>query len=45
MKALLAKKIQYKEDKFKIRCLRTQLNFIEDLTEFIEDLMARKWIF
>jgi hypothetical protein len=45
IKALLAKKIQYKEDKFKIGCLRTQLHFVEGLTEFMKDLMARKLIF
>jgi hypothetical protein len=42
---MLAKKIQCKEEKFKIRCLRIQLNFVEGLTEFMKDLMARKLIF
>jgi len=42
MRALLTKKIQSKEEKSKIRCLWTQLNFIEGLIEFIEGLIARK---
>jgi hypothetical protein len=42
MRALLTKKIQFEEEKFKIRCLWTQLNFIEGLIEFIEGLIARK---
>jgi ribosome assembly protein YihI (activator of Der GTPase) len=29
MRALLIKKIQFEEEKFKIRCLWTHLNFIE----------------
>ena len=42
MRALLTKKIQFEEEKFKIKCLCTQLNFIEGLIEFIEFLIARK---
>jgi len=42
MRALLTKKIQFEEEKFKIRCLWTQLNFIEGLIEFMEVLIARK---
>jgi hypothetical protein len=42
MRALLTKKIQFEEDKSKIRCLWTQLNFIEGLIEFIEGLITRK---
>jgi len=38
----LTKKIQFEEEKFKIRYLWTQLNFIEGLIEFIEGLIARK---
>jgi hypothetical protein len=38
----MIKKIQFEEEKFKIRCLWTQLNFIEGLIEFIEGLIARK---
>jgi hypothetical protein len=45
MKALLTKKIQFEEEKSKIRCLRTRLIFIEGLIEFIEDLIARKIVF
>jgi len=40
MRVLL--KIQFKEEKSKIRCLWTQLNFIEGLIEFMEVLIARK---
>ena len=42
MIALLIKKIQFEEEKSKIRCLWTQLNFIEGLIKFIKDLIARK---
>ena len=42
MRAMLTKKIQFKEEKSKIRCLWTQLNFIEGLIEFMEGLIARK---
>ena len=41
MRALLTKKIQFEEEKSKIRCLWTQLNFIEGLIEFMESLIAR----
>jgi hypothetical protein len=44
MKDLLTKKIQFDKEKSKIRCLWTQLNFIESLIEFIEGLTARKLI-
>jgi len=33
MKSLLTKKIQFEEEKSKIKCLWTQLNFIVDLIE------------
>jgi len=36
------KKIQFEEENSKIWYLWTQLNFIEDLIEFIEGLIARK---
>jgi hypothetical protein len=42
MKALLIKKIQFDEEKFKIRCLRTQLDFVERLIEFVKGLITRK---
>jgi hypothetical protein len=42
MRALLTKKIQFEEEKSKIMCLWTQLNFIEGLIEFMEVLIARK---
>jgi hypothetical protein len=42
MSALLTKKSQFKEEKSKIGCLWTQLNFIEGLIVFMEGLMARK---
>ena len=45
MKALLTKKIQFEKKKSKIRYLRTQLNFIEGLIEFMEGLNAIKIIF
>jgi hypothetical protein len=38
----LTKKIQFEEEKFKIKCLWTQLNFIKGLIEFMEGLIARK---
>ena len=44
IRALLTKKIQFEEEKSKIRCLWTQLNFIEGLIEFIERLITRKLI-
>ena len=44
MKALLTKKIQYKKEKFKIRCLKTQSDFIESLVEFMKGLITRKLI-
>jgi hypothetical protein len=45
MRSLLAKKIQFKKEKFKIGCLRTQLDFTEGLIEFMKGLIARKLIF
>jgi hypothetical protein len=42
MRALLTKKIQFEEEKSKIICLWTQLNFIEGLIEFMEVLIAIK---
>jgi len=45
MKVLLVKKIQLEEEKFKIGCLRTQLDFVENLIEIIEGLIARNLIF
>jgi hypothetical protein len=45
MRAPGTTKIQFEKEKFKIRCLWTQLNFIQGLIEFIEGLIARKLIF
>jgi hypothetical protein len=42
VRALLTKKIQFEEQKSKIRCLWTQLNFIKGLIEFMESLIAKK---
>jgi hypothetical protein len=42
MRALLMKKIQFEEEKSKIRCLWAQLNVIEGLIEFMENLIPRK---
>jgi hypothetical protein len=42
IRALLTKKIQIEKEKSKIRCLRTQLNFIKGLIEFMEGFIARK---
>ena len=39
MKVLLTKRIQFEKEKFKIICLRIQLNFIEDFIEFMEGLV------
>ena len=41
MRAPMIKKIQFEEEKSKIKSLWTQLNFIEGLIEFIESLIAR----
>ena len=38
----MTKKIQFEKEKSKIRCLWTQLNFIESLIEFMQVLIARK---
>jgi hypothetical protein len=45
MKILLTKKIQFDEEKFKIKCLRTQLDFVERLIEFMKGLIIRKVVF
>jgi hypothetical protein len=45
MIALLTKKIQFEEEKSKIRCWWTQLNYIEGLIEFIKRLIVRKIYF
>jgi hypothetical protein len=42
MNALLTKKIQFEEEKSKIKCLWTQLDFLERLIEFMKGLIARK---
>jgi hypothetical protein len=42
MRAMLTKKIQFEEEKSKISCLWTQLNFIKGSIEFMEVLIARK---
>jgi hypothetical protein len=42
MRALFMKKIQFEEEKSKIKCLWTQLNFIKGLIEFMEGLIASK---
>jgi hypothetical protein len=42
MKALLTKKIQFGKEKSKIRYLRTQLDFIKRLIEFMKGLIARE---
>jgi hypothetical protein len=42
MKALVAKKIQYKKEKFEIECLSTQLDFVKSLIEFTKVLIGRK---
>jgi hypothetical protein len=42
MNAILTKKIYFEEEKSKIRCLRTQLDFVEGLIEFLKGLIARK---
>ena len=44
MRVLLTKKIKSKKEKSQIKCLWTQLNFIEGLIEFMKGLIARKLI-
>jgi len=39
------KKLQFEKEKSKIRCLWTQLDFIEGLINFMESLIARKFDF
>ena len=41
----MTKKIQFRKEKFKIRCLETQLDFVERLIEFMKGLITRKMIF
>ena len=41
MRTLLIKKIQFEDEKFKIRCLWTELNFIKGLIEFMEGLITK----
>jgi len=45
VRALGTRKIQFEKTKSKIRCLWTQLNFIQGLIELMESLIARKLIF
>jgi hypothetical protein len=45
MRAFLAKKIHFEEEKSKIRCLKAQLDFVERLIEFMKGLIARKFDF
>jgi hypothetical protein len=42
MRAPLTNKIQFEEEKSKIRHLWTQLNFIKSLIEFMVGLVSRK---
>jgi len=42
MKSLLTKKIQFEEENSKIKCLRTLLDFVGRLIEFMKCLIARK---
>jgi len=42
IRALLTKKIQFKKEKSKLKCLWAQLNFIKGLIEFMEGLIIRK---
>jgi hypothetical protein len=42
VKALLTKKIQFDEEKSKIKCLRTQLDLVRRLIDFVKGLIARK---
>jgi len=41
MRAFLTKKIQSEKEKYKIKCLWTQLDFVERLIEFMKGLIAR----
>ena len=41
MRALLTTKIQFEEEKYKIRCLWAQLDFVKRLIEFMKGLIAR----
>jgi hypothetical protein len=45
MRALLLKKIWFEEEKYKIKCLWIQINFIESLIEFMEGWLQEKFIF
>jgi hypothetical protein len=42
IRALLTKKIQFEEEKSKIKCLWTQLNFIEGLIEFMKGFIVQE---
>jgi hypothetical protein len=42
MKAVLRKKIHFEEEKSKIRCLWTRLNFIEGLIDFYGGFDCKK---
>jgi hypothetical protein len=42
IKTLLTKKIQFEEEKSKIKCLRTWLDFTKGLIEFMKGLVVRK---
>ena len=41
MTTFLTKTIQFEEEKYKIKCLWTQLDFVERLIEFMKGLIAR----
>jgi len=45
MRALLLKKIWFEEEKYKIKCLWIQINFIESLIEFMEGWLQENLIF
>jgi hypothetical protein len=42
MKSLLTNKIQFEKENSKIECLRTQLDFVGKLIEFMKGLIASK---
>ena len=41
VRALLTKKILFEEEKYKIKCWWTQLNFIEGLIDFMEGWLQK----
>jgi len=43
--SLVDKEIQFEENKFKIGCLRTWLDFVKGLIEFMEGLIVIKFEF